>query len=108
MAWETRARGTKYYTRSRKVGGRVLREYVGGGRAGKQAARADAQERAARRAEAAARHVEREEVGEAEAQLADLGEASDLLVRAALLAAGYHQHHRGEWRKKREQESDAL
>jgi hypothetical protein len=30
-----------------------------------------------------------------------LGETTDLLARAALLAAGFHQHKRGEWRKRR-------
>jgi hypothetical protein len=27
--------------------------------------------------------------------------ASDLLARAALLAAGFHQHDRGAWRRRR-------
>jgi hypothetical protein len=26
--------------------------------------------------------------------------ATDLLVRAALLLAGYHQHHLGDWRRR--------
>ena len=30
-----------------------------------------------------------------------LGIASDLLVRAALLAAGFHQHQRGAWRRRK-------
>jgi hypothetical protein len=49
MGWD---RG-RYYTRSRKVNGRVVREYLGTGEAAKQAARLDAitrQEREARRA----------------------------------------------------------
>jgi hypothetical protein len=29
--WERRSRGTRYYTRSKKIAGRAVREYVGGG-----------------------------------------------------------------------------
>ena len=42
--WEKRERGGLYYTRSRKVNGQVVREYVGGGALGELAALIDAQE----------------------------------------------------------------
>jgi hypothetical protein len=32
-----------------------------------------------------------------------VNEMADLAARAALLAAGFHLHKRGEWRKRREQ-----
>jgi hypothetical protein len=97
MGWESRQRGGRYYTRSKKVNGRVVREYVGTGEAAERAARQDAvarQEREARRAV-------REELAALDAPLDDLAEVTDLLARAALAAAGYRRHHRGEWRKRR-------
>lgn len=101
MGWETRQRGGCYYTRSRKVGGRVVREYVGGGLAGLRAAEQDQQERQRRAADAAAWRAERTRLAAAEARLVDAYQATDRLVSAALTAAGYHQHHRGEWRRTR-------
>ena len=42
--WEKRESGGLYYTRSRKVNGQVVREYVGSGALGELAALMDAQE----------------------------------------------------------------
>ena len=50
MSWEVRG-GKKYYTRSRRVDGRVVREYVGGGIAGEYDAELDAEARARRQHE---------------------------------------------------------
>ena len=80
----------------------MIREYVGGGILGELAAQMDALERERRKEQAARWREEQEELDALEAPVAELSEASDLLVRAALLASGYRQHNRGEWRKRRE------
>lgn len=108
MAWETR-RGTKrrYYTRSRRVNGVVQREYLGCGELARLSAEIDTaayESQAALRGIAAQQRRLEQECREAiyAAILAPL-DALDILCQAAmrreLLAAGYHQHKRGEWRK---------
>ncbi len=102
MGWEKRERGGLYYTRSKKINGRVTREYVGGGPLGKLAAEVDALERSRREEEAEARRAEQELLEGLEASVRKLCEITEALAHTALLAAGYHQHNRGEWRKRRE------
>jgi hypothetical protein len=101
MGWE---RG--YYYRARKVNGRVVREYVGAGRAAELAAQLDDWERQKRQAERAAFAAERTRLDALDVPLNELNELAELLARAALLAAGFHQHKRGEWRKRRAQGDD--
>ena len=100
--WERRERGGLYYTRSRKENGRVVREYIGGGPLGQLAALQDEHERRQREEQAAHWREEQQDLDALEAPVNELSEASDLLVRAALLASGYRQHNRGEWRLRRE------
>ena len=102
MGWEKRDRGGLYYTRSKKVDGRVVREYVGGGTLGHLAALQDAHERRRRQEEAALWKQERERLEALMAPVEDLCEATEILYRAALLSAGYRRHQRGQWRRKRE------
>jgi predicted dinucleotide-utilizing enzyme len=101
MAWERRERGERYYTRSRKIGGRVVREYVGGGVLAELAARTDAEEQECREAEAAEGRAEVRRLEELVAPVVELCEAADVLARAHLIAAGCHKH-KGEWRRRRE------
>ena len=102
MGWEKRESGGPYYTRSRKVGGQVVREYLGGGILGHIAALQDAQERQWREAEAAVWEEERDSLEALVTPVEDLCEATEILYRATLVAAGFRRHRRGEWRRKRE------
>jgi hypothetical protein len=98
MGWERQGR---YYYRSRKVGGRVVRQYFGAGRGAELVAQMDALEREEREATRAARRAERAELEALEGALERMCQQAELLARAALVAAGFRQHKRGEWRKKR-------
>jgi acyl-CoA reductase-like NAD-dependent aldehyde dehydrogenase len=97
MGWD---RG-RYYTRSKKVNGRVVRQYIGKGESAEQAAQVDAAIRAAGQAQAAAERDERARIQGVVGQVAALCEQTDMLARAVLVAAGYRRHNRGEWRRQR-------
>jgi hypothetical protein len=101
MAWERRERGERYYTRSRKEGGRVVREYVGGGRLGELAARTDAEVRERRKKEIAEGRAEVRRMEQLVAPVVELCEVAEVLAGAHLVAAGCHRH-KGEWRRRRE------
>jgi ribosomal protein S2 len=102
MGWETReGRAGQYYTRSRWVGGRVIREYLGGGVLGRLAAQQDELERLQREKKAAHWREERESLERSAAFLRELEEVAEIIIRAELLASGCHKR-RGEWRRLRE------
>jgi len=98
MAWETRGRG-RYFYRSSWAGGKVCRQYLGTGAEGERAAAEDEARRSARRTAFDAERADAARRDEADAPLAALLEAADLLARASLAGAGFHEH-RGEWRRK--------
>jgi hypothetical protein len=100
--WERRERGDLYYTRSRKEDSKVVREYVGGGVLGEIAALEDEYERRRRQEKAALWKEERQRLDDLTAPVEELCEAAEVLAHAALVAAGFRRHNRGEWRKRRE------
>ena len=91
---------TSYYYRSVRKGERVRKEYVGGGALGEVAAELDEVKRRQREEEAAYWREERERLERSAAFLQELEEVAEILVRAHLLASGFHQH-KGQWRKQR-------
>ncbi|CAA9461118.1 MAG: hypothetical protein AVDCRST_MAG28-3290 [uncultured Rubrobacteraceae bacterium] len=102
MSWEQREGGGRYYTRSHREGGRIVREYVGTGPIAELVALQDEAERKRREEEARVWREEREDLDALDAQARELDDLAELLAHAALLAAGYRRHNRGEWRKPRE------
>ena len=106
MAWETRSRGTRYYTRSRRERGRVVREYVGTGPLAELAAELDAEDREKAHDQRQALQEERRLLAALDAPTARLSELVDVLAAGALLRAGYRRHDRGDWRKQRDHQAD--
>jgi hypothetical protein len=99
MAWERRRAGLYYY-RSRRVGRRVVKEYVGRGPGAALVAELDAAERAEREAERKAKAEELEQLLAASEPFADLSVRIEALASDALKVAGYHLH-KWEWRRAR-------
>lgn len=107
MAWETRKGSGRYYTRSRRVNGRVVREYGGAGFPGECL---ELQQHAERLDRQRAQHqnwIAWDACQSATALLGVYCELVEVITRDALEGAGYHRHHRGEWRKRRGKETSA-
>jgi hypothetical protein len=100
VGWEIRERGGPYYTRSRRMEGRVVREYLGAGLVGRLSAEADRIKRERVEAEKVRHKRELEHLEALVSPAAELAEAAEVLVRDELLASGYHKH-KGEWRRER-------
>jgi len=76
MGWESRKRGGRYYTRSRRVGDRVVRQYVGAGDIGEIAALQDELKLLQRQEEAAYWKKEQERFEESTAFLEEIVNAA--------------------------------
>ena len=100
MAWERRGDHTYYY-RSVRSGTRVTKEYIGGGYAASLIARLEGIERDQRTQRRERLEFERQRWAALEGPVLELDEVTDLLVTAAMTAAGYRRHDRGEWRRRR-------
>lgn len=107
MAWERRGSGRYYYSKKR-IGGRVVSQYVGAGPLAELCQQMDEATRAAleleRRAAQQQLADERAQHRAADQRLADLDQGIRALVTLVLIENGYHQH-KGEWRRRRGNQS---
>jgi hypothetical protein len=92
--------GLVYYYRSRRDGEKVRKFYVGAGDVAQMASRLDEVERLSREEETIHWKAERERLERSATFLQELEEAAEVLVRAQLLASGFHLH-KGQWRRQR-------
>ena len=106
MAWETRKRGGPYYTRSRREGGRVVRDYLGRGETAHLIARMDELDRQQQEDERETERRLRQEIEAREREVGAQFAEVEAVLRQVLEAAGYHRHNRGAWRKRRDRHQD--
>ena len=100
MAWETRNGRGSYYTRSKRIDGKVVREYIGTGPTALTIAELDALERKQRHQDQAKFKVEKEAQRIIDQKLEEEFTLIKTITKALLLANGYH-NRKGQWRKKR-------
>ncbi len=104
MAWDRHGN----YSRSVRVGEKVRRIYLGRGEVAQLAALLDEQRRSERLARSVAWRAEEARRAVAEAHLGELEGLADLMTRATLMAAGYHKHDRGPWRRRRMRDDNKM
>src|SRR3954451_24302330 len=106
MGWDRQGQ-RRYYSRSRKVGGRVIREYVGGGAVGEAAQLQDQERRLERQRQRDREQQQRQQILAADRALDAFADRVDTLTAAALYAAGLHRHRR-QWRRRLAPQADSL
>jgi hypothetical protein len=86
------------YSRAYKVGGKVVREYLGRGEKAKAAFAEDLRIRAERKAQWEAYYACVAARKLADKPLLELNDLTRTLTSANLLSESYYQHDRGQWR----------
>jgi hypothetical protein len=104
MGWETRRNGRTYYYQKARDGRSVRSQYIKHPALAALLAGEATERRLEREAQQAARRALADELApvvEASTQLDTLLAETMALAGACLTLAGYHQHHRGAWRRRR-------
>ena len=99
MAWETRGNNSYYY-RKKKVGGKVVSEYVGRGLLVQEIASMDSAERQRKNKEIAAMMQERSEFQLLDQRTTQATSFIKQIIEGVFLISGLHKH-KGQWRKMR-------
>ncbi len=102
MAWESRNGVGRYYTKSERVNGRVVRHYYGSGQVGQLAFELDQLEKLDREAKSEEWRQQKQANSQIAEELKEMLRVTKIFIDASLILSGYHQHNRGEWRKKRD------
>ncbi len=100
MGWSNRG-SRRYYYESTREGDRVRTRYLGKGPLGEAAAILQEARRRDCEQAASADRAERDRLESEDRAAAAVFEGVGLVVGLALEAAGFRQHHRGEWRRTR-------
>jgi hypothetical protein len=100
MGWK-QINGRSYFYRLVREGDRVRSEYVGAGETASLVALLVASERTEREVERQAWKTERGQADSEDRELAEWCDRIEALASTVMVAAGYHRHDRGEWRRKR-------
>lgn len=103
MAYDRKKAGQPdgYYYQSVRIGGRVVKRYVGNGPEAERLAREVEGRRLQQLVQKQILNHERNLLTGPKTSLVQLNRLVHLLAQATLLQAGYHNHHRGTWRKRR-------
>ena len=97
MAWE---KGGRYYYRKKRIGRRVISEYVGSGWLATLSSMSDQETRRQTAEEYAAFMAEVKAERDLTRQIAAAERETMALVKAVILASGYYKHH-GQWRRRK-------
>ena len=101
MAWLKKG-NHEYYYRSRRIGDRVVSEYVGSGPLANLIAEQDQDDRLERELERRSELEEQRSHKRLEQQADSAGDLINAMVQAAFLVTGHHTHKR-QWRKRRDE-----
>jgi hypothetical protein len=99
MGWKYR-NGRRYYYQSIRSGGRVQTLYVGTGPDAEGIALLAREGREAREYEWKRRKAERREEDDVEHAFIEMFDRIGVVAEAVMVAAGFHRHNRGEWRRR--------